>query len=109
MTLPLIFDDSPRARFTDPLTSHHAADQSSKFLSVMKQRILHLFEVNGPMTDSELGEAYIRAAGVNGWELTRPDTPRKRRSDLSTDGYIVATGDTRENKFGSLEQVWGLA
>ena len=107
--MPLLFDDSPRARFTDPLTSHHAADQSSKFLSVMKQRILHLFEVKGPMTDSELRDSYMVAAAMSGWELTRPDTPRKRRSDLSNDGYLVATGETRENKFGSLEQVWGLA
>ena len=109
VTVPTLFDDSPRTRFTDPLTSHMAADQSSKYLSVVKQRILHLFEVKGPMTDSELGEAYMVAASMSGWELLRPDTPRKRRSDLVSDGWLVATGDVRANKFGAAEQVWGLA
>lgn len=102
-------DDSPRARRSDPITSHIAADRTAADMSEMKQRILSLFYRLGPMTDSELNAAYIDQAQVHGWKTVRPDTPRKRRSDLARDGWLQATGETRVNAFGSPEQVWEVA
>ena len=105
----LFGDDFPRARRTDPLTSHSAADKSAAGLSEMKQRILGLFVELGPMTDSELNRIYLTNADVRGWKPVRPDTPRKRRSDLTSDGWLIATDETRVNEFGSAEQVWEVA
>lgn len=105
----LFGDDSPRARRTDPLTSHAAADKTAAELSEMKQRILGLFRELGRMTDSELNRIYLANADIRGWKPVRPDTPRKRRSDLTRDGWLVATEETRVNEFGSAEQVWEVA
>lgn len=105
----LFGDDTARARRRDPITSHMAADTSSKHLSEMKQRILNLFIEHGDMTDSELNNLYVSQAQLGAWKQVRPDTPRKRRSDLTADGYLVASGLTRVNEFGSPEQVWTVA
>jgi hypothetical protein len=102
-------EDSPRARRSDPMTSHMAADKSASGLSEMKQRILDLFSQLGGMTDSELNKVYLANAEIRGWAPVRHDTPRKRRSDLSSAGLLVSTGETRVNGFGSPEQVWQVA
>lgn len=110
-TLPifgLLGDDEPRARRSDPVTSHAAADKSAHGLSEMKVNILNIFERFGALTDSELNDIYQRQSLMFGWKKVRPDTPRKRRSDLSSAGFLVDTGETRVNQFGSAEVVWGL-
>lgn len=104
-----VFDDSPRARLTDPITSHQAADKSASQLSVMKQRVLDLFREHEDLTDSELIELYAERAVAEQWELVRPETPRKRRSDLVSEGYLVSADAVRPNRYGSLEQVWTVA
>lgn len=107
--VPMItFGDAPRARRTDPITSHQAADGSAAGLSQMKQNILGLFREFGAMTDSELNDRYQQVWEERGWKPARPDTPRKRRSDLVAEGYLFATSETRVNGFGSAEQVWAV-
>lgn len=112
MNVPPLFslfgDDTARARRRDPITSHMAADASSKHLSVMKQRVLSLFIEHGELTDSELGRKWADKARAEKWG-GRPDTPRKRRSDLTNDGYLIATGASRTNEYGAPEQVWTVA
>lgn len=86
-----------------------AADKSSVNLSEMKQRVLDIFGTHGSLTDSELNDIYARQSVMFGWKKVRPDTPRKRRSDLTKAGYLVDSGETRVNEFGSPEQVWQVA
>ena len=102
-------DDTARARRYDPITSHMAADRSSTALSETQIHVLDLFIEHGAMTDSELNDAYQVKAERLGWKQVRPDTPRKRRSDLSGKGLLKNSGMTRPNAFGSLEVVWEVA
>lgn len=109
-TLPVIFpDDTARARRTDPSTSHEAADRTSGSLSYMQSLVLGIFKILGSATDDELGTYYTLMQSSQGWPVTHPDTPRKRRSDLTKRGLLVDSGETRVNSFGSPETVWVMA
>lgn len=107
--------DGARARLTDPLASHLAADKSAKKLSSMQRIVLVIFgRIGGDgygVTDSELCNYYSEHKDAEGWPDARDDTPRKRRSDLSAlrVGLLRESDDTRENEYGSPETVWELA
>lgn len=106
LELPRIFpDDTARARLTDPPTSHAAADSNTNREEV-SAHVLHLLHRFGPMTDEELVVRYFA-------DTTSPpahfDSPRKRRSDLTKDGQIIATTTPGKSRTGRRTTVWTLA
>lgn len=100
--------DEPRARSTDPDTSHLAADLSHAKLSELQAIVLGIFHdvPDFGLTDSELDRYYADNSSHRGWPSIRFETPRKRRSDLSKLGKLEDSGIRRENPFGRLEVVW---
>ncbi|MET4702768.1 hypothetical protein [Frigoribacterium sp. UYMn621] len=97
-------DDSARARYFDPLPSHQAADSNTNRTEV-EAKVYSLLSVR-PMTDAELTTAYFAAPGA---PAAHYDSPRKRRSDLTGKGIVVATNLTRPSPSGRHATVWGLA
>ncbi len=98
-------DDTARARRSDPLTSHEAADASALERELVKTSVYHLIDaagVNG-LTGSEVNTAYPLTPGARrvAW-----DTPRKRIADLRNDGFLCSTGFTRKGINGTSETVW---
>jgi hypothetical protein len=97
--------DTARARKTDPLTSHAAAD-SNQNREEVAEHVLHLLQRFGPMTDSELTVRFFV-------DTTSPeahfDSPRKRRSDLTKAGLVIPTITRRPTTTGRASIVWTLA
>jgi len=90
----------PRARNTDPQTSHEAA-ASVKDLTETKKYILKA--LNRPRTDIGLGEAYRNlkfAPRVSESGL------RSRRSELVTDGLVRDSGERVKLESGRKAIVW---
>lgn len=83
--------DTARTRKSDPLTSHVAADVSSKHLHETKQRVLELIATHGPMVGSEVNDLYRLTAARLNWRRVAFDTPRKRSQELLADGYLEVT------------------
>ena len=106
---PMIFGDEPRVRRSDPITSHLAADSTSGSLPYMQSLVLGIFKILGNATDEELGTYYAIQWSSQGWPQAHPDSPRKRRSELTARGLLVDSGERRTNTFGSAETVWVLA
>lgn len=106
-TVPIIFpNDTARARRTDPETSHAAADRTSGTLPYMQSLVLGIFKILGNATDEELGTYYAMRWSHEGWPQAHPDSPRKRRSELTARGLLTDSGERRANSFGSMETVW---
>jgi hypothetical protein len=101
--VPTLFpDDTARARKTDPLTSHEAADSNQTRLLV--EAVVFNLLSKKPMTDEELTDAY----GEGDFPLAHHDSPRKRRSDLSKRGALYIVGK-RPSASGRASIVWGIA
>lgn len=97
-------DDSPRARRTDPISSHEAADATAGIVQESQRAVARLFRnAIHPMTALEVEE---RAAA---WHL--PYSPSRIRSTLpeleakgvlARDGFVRREGDKRQR------QLWKL-
>lgn len=106
LEVPIIFpNDTARARLTDPPTSHAAADSNLNREEVA-EHVLHLLKRFGPMTDEELTLRYLT-------DTTSPpahfDSPRKRRSDLTKTGQVIATTTPGQSRTGRRTTTWSLA
>lgn len=75
---------TPRARHTDPSTSHAAA-ASVKNTTLTQQRILQVLEASGPMTDEQIATAYTRSFPQ---QPVSPSGLRTRRSEMARRGLI---------------------
>ncbi|MGI6878785.1 hypothetical protein [Microbacterium sp. gxy059] len=104
MTIPMIFpDDAPRARRTDPVTSHEAADATSGHVWESQQATLEILRAHGkPATALQVEQiAAVR-------EL--PHSPSRMRSTLSeleALGFVERVGFTSPPR-GRRRQLWGL-
>jgi hypothetical protein len=87
--------DPPRARRTDPSTSHAAAASAAPGQATAQAGILHVLRTNGPLTDASLVDVYRRYARAG---LLRPQSDsgiRSRRAELVADGQVCAAGRVR--------------
>ena len=91
----------PRARATDPETSHEAAASVTN-VRPRQAAVLEAFRVNGPMTDSSLRRVYSGPAQSD-------SGLRTRRCELVTLGLLVDTGKRERASNGRRAIVWGLA
>jgi hypothetical protein len=92
----------PRARRTDPETSHKAARSVTK-TGVVHLAILRLLR-GGSMTDEQLWHEYERGA-VN-WPVVSPSGLRTRRSELCRLGKVRDSGKRRTLTSGRQGIVW---
>lgn len=80
--------DEPRARHTDPETSHEAARSVSEEISrTIRAHVLTLLRARGPLTDEDL----VFEFGVNNLPGT-PSGIRTRRKELQTAGLVRESG-----------------
>ena len=109
-SVPMLFDelDIPRVRYSDPISSHEAADDTQHHAAVVREAVRHLLWEAGfhGLTDDELNAAYARDYIVEGWPAVDYETPRRRRSDLK--GEAVAAIHRRANSKGRPVTVWVL-
>lgn len=99
----LLFDDVARARRSDTLSSHLAADSNSN-RQIVEDFVRALFAEFGPMTDAELTARFFGRAGH---PPAHQDSPRKRRSDLAKRGELIELG-VRRGPTGRRMVAWGI-
>ena len=97
---------TPRARTSDPETSHHAAGTVTQLAVTRTQNlILEALRGHGPLTDEELcrrlADAQAEAVSVSG--------VRTRCSELVTAGRVVDTGERKPTRTGRSAIVWGVS
>jgi hypothetical protein len=90
----------PRARTTDPATSHEAAHLALRGARVLEHQILVAFATYQELTDDEL------AAQL---PTRHPASVKSARSRLTRAGYLVWTGETRPSNCDRKMNVWRLA
>lgn len=95
----------PRARRTDPQTSHDAADKV-KHITRVQTVILLILWAKGPMTDPQIAEHYHEQVASGSAPNHSESGLRTRRKELVDSGYIVATGEKRRLDSGRYAQVW---
>jgi hypothetical protein len=101
---PTLFEEEPRARHTDPETSHDAA-ASVKELRRRQAAVWYVLDMEGPLTDEELVKAYAVR-----WPHF-PQSPsglRTRRAELVARGLVEWTGRRRPLVSGRLAREWDL-
>lgn len=99
-------DTTPKARATDPQTSHDAAAHAATLpqhhatpaaLTEAERAVLDAFVVFGAMIDEVLVEAYRRWRSHNNWPAQSDSGIRSRRKALIVKGYLAVDGhDTNE-------------
>lgn len=100
-----IFDVRPKARSTDPATSHEAAPDpltpdGLRRMTDGQYLVLSKFRRHGPMSDESL---VVRLAG-----RLSPSGARTRRSELARLGALLPAGET-VTASGRKTIVWKLA
>jgi hypothetical protein len=95
----------PRARRTDPSTSHEAA-RSVRNIEKVRTYILRAYDTMGPMTDRKLCEWFM----LNGPTHTpfSESGIRTRRSELERDGLVEYAGWKNRLPSGRMARVYRL-
>ena len=97
---------TPRARNTDPTTSHNAAASvATDTLTRTQALILEALRAHGPLTDEQLCQ---RIADVERKPVSVSGI-RTRRSELVTAGRVIDTGRRQPTLTGRSAIVWKLA
>ena len=94
---------TPRARNTDPTTSHQAAATVTG-VTETQQRILEAYRVNGAMSDEEL----CQRLAVTTQQPVSVSGIRTRRCELVEAGQVYDTGKTRPTATGRAAIVWDI-
>lgn len=91
-----LLDDGPRARQSDPWTSHAAAQRATEFAGTHTDIILRALARHGPATIDELAKRT---------PLTAVQIAR-RLADCEKNGLAEPTGLCRMSASGRPERVW---
>ena len=95
--------DTPRARRTDPGTSHAAAGSVDRDRLPSTQRaILTMLQYGGPMTDEQMWDRWHEML----LEEISPSGLRTRRAELVAKGFVRDTGWRRSLRTGRSAIVW---
>jgi RNase adaptor protein for sRNA GlmZ degradation len=94
----------PKARLTDPITSHEAAESVGN-LTATKQAILDLLKL--PATDEELVNRYQSVVRLGLAPQASPSGIRSRRHELA-EINLVKQIDYGKSAMGRKAIVWGL-
>ena len=106
---PLSFDDDgdlfavpskpPATRTNDHQTSLRAAARAAAMQDTIKGRVLRFAHERG-------AEGFIDADLLAAFPDSPESSHRKRRTELTSEGLILDSGQTRENGHGNAEVVW---
>ena len=97
---------TPRARNTDPTTSHNAAASvATDTVTRTQALILEALRAHGPLTDEQLCQ---RIADVERKPVSVSGI-RTRRSELVTAGRVIDTGRRQPTLTGRSAIVWSVA
>lgn len=99
------FDSRPRARTTDPETSHAAADSVTD-LTRKQEAVLLLLREIGPTHDQRLVSAYQHTAGKRAFPYQSESGIRTRRAELVRKGLVRDTGERATLESGRSAIVW---
>lgn len=95
----------PRARRTDPVTSHAAA-KSVRGVSQAHENLLEVLLRFGPQTDEQIAMGYLSLGHTNGWKAMSPSGLRTRRAELVDQGKVRDTGRRSTTASGRQTIVW---
>lgn len=88
--------DTARARKSDPLASHAAADKSAATRGQVHEAVVQLITEYGPMNGLALNNMYREVHIFRGWPVVAFESPRKRAAELvGTRLYVVNPLDPR--------------
>ena len=91
-----------RARYSDPVTSHEAAESiTGEKIRESQSIVLGLLRAHGPMTDETL-VAVVEARGL----ALSPSGARTRRAELVELGFVEASGERARLRSGRSAAVW---
>ena len=93
----------PRARNTDPETSHEAA-ASVKHVRDSQRAVLAVLRATEGLTDIEIAQRYIRLS--KNLPKQSPSGLRTRRKELVERGLVEDSGDKRKLPSGRNAIVW---
>lgn len=96
---------TPRARTTDPQTSHDAADKVHH-VSRVQNIILSILWTRGPLTDPQIEEYYYHRVANGSAPDHSPSGLRTRRKELVDQGHVEATGRKVLLDSGRYANVW---
>lgn len=98
------------SRTADPETSKAAALRVAPRRARVRDRVLELFRIIGPMADHELVTRYDDARPLKGWPFAAASSIRSRRNELAQDGVLEPVPDvTRATPGGYRARVWRIA
>lgn len=98
-------DSEPRARTSDPDTSHEAA-ASVRRVADTHAALLALFALYPAMTDEQMLDHYTSLRTIMGWPRQSPSGLRTRRSELVQAGLIGDSGDRARTTSGRACIIW---
>lgn len=101
----IVEQGGPRARLTDPETSHMAAEGSN--LPESQQAVLRMLG-NVSRTDQEIADEWARMVARCGYPNFSGSRLRTARLELMRQGLIIDTGKRRPTRSGYLSTVWAL-
>lgn len=96
---------TPRARRTDPQTSHEAAERV-RGVNAVQSTILMILWQRGPMTDPQIAEHYYRRVADGTAPKHSESGLRTRRNELVEMGKVVPTGEKVRLNTGRYATVW---
>ena len=100
----------PRARLTDPITSHEAAasiDDDS--ITQIQRAIYELIRMHGRMHDRDLVDNYGMRCLISGAPIPEASTIRTRRSELVALGLVRDSGEKSVLPSGRRAILWEVA
>jgi hypothetical protein len=98
----------PKARRTDPVTSHIAALTVSN-QSPTQERILKILTNVGAMTDDKIAFYFADCVANLSWDPVSPSGLRSRRAELVDQGLVRDSGRRERTASGRLSIVWEVA
>lgn len=102
--LPIVWPDSPRARRTDPLSSHEAADATAPHMWESQQATLAILQMWGmPLTSIQI-EEIAAARGV----AFSPQRLRSALPELEEKGLVERDGFVKRPSDRTKRQLWKL-
>lgn len=97
----------PRARGTDPQTSHRAAKRAANELTRKQQAVLDCFKMATPMTDPEFIRKYNWFRETLNWPPQSESGLRTRRHELVVAEKLQKVGEVVRGT-GKAFTLWGL-
>jgi hypothetical protein len=100
----------PKARTSDPDTSHLAAASITEHqVTAVQQSIIDVLHHYGAATDEQIAERHTQLRVAAGWSRVSPSGLRSRRAELVAAGIVIDTGRRGITSAGRATIIWGLA